>query len=155
MLDENKILTLHKALRERGWMCAVAESLTGGRIQSLLTGVSGASDVFAGGVTAYTIKQKVAHLNVDRDIAAACDGVSEAVVREMVVGVCSMFDCKCGVATTGYAEPNEDVKIAFAWVAVATGSDIVTKRIEANGTRLAVQQDIAERAVGFLSEALT
>ena len=41
---------------------AVAESLTCGHLQALVGSVSGASDFFCGGVTAYNIDQKVRHL---------------------------------------------------------------------------------------------
>ena len=94
---------IHVRLRRAGWQLAVAESITGGRIQSLVTAVSGASDVFVGGVTTYTIDQKVAHLGVEREVAIECDAVSEQVAHEMALGVCAMFGCACGVATTGYA----------------------------------------------------
>lgn len=135
-------------------MLAAAESLTGGRIQSLMTGLSGASEVFAGGVTVYTIDQKVSHLSVDRELANACNAVSESVVCQMALGVCSMFECTCGVATTGYAEINSDVKTPFAWVAVALNGNVVAKRVESRGTREEVQREIAERALEFVGEVL-
>lgn len=154
MQSEKLISTIHQRLRERGWMCAVAESLTGGRVQSLLTSVSGASDVFAGGMTVYTIDQKVALLNVDRDEAVACNAVSESIASAMVRGVCTKFGCDCGVATTGYAEPYESVATPFGWVAVSLDGVVSTRRITATGTRTVVQQEIADGAVDFLNEVI-
>ncbi len=109
---------------------AVAESLTGGRVQALITAVSGASVYFLGGVTAYAIAQKGALLGVDAAQAAAADGVSERVAGEMAVGACRLFGADFGVATTGYAEPApaQGVAVPFAWIAVA--------RREAGGPRV-------------------
>jgi nicotinamide-nucleotide amidase len=84
---------------------AVAESMTGGRIQSIVTAESGASAFFRGGITAYTIDQKVRHLSVDRAGAAAVDCVSAEVALQMARGACALFGADIGVATTGYAEP--------------------------------------------------
>lgn len=45
---------------------AVAESLTAGNVQAQIAGVSGASGYFLGGVTAYSIEEKVRLLGVNR-----------------------------------------------------------------------------------------
>ena len=55
---------------------AVAESVTCGRLQARIGAISGASEFFLGGITAYTIAQKVRHLGVDRAQAEAVDAVS-------------------------------------------------------------------------------
>jgi nicotinamide-nucleotide amidase len=84
---------------------AVAESMTGGRLQALVVAESGASEYFLGGITAYTLTQKVRHLGVDRQMAAAVDCVSAEVARAMARGACALFGADLGLATTGYAEP--------------------------------------------------
>ena len=58
---------------------AVAESMTGGRLQALITAESGASAFFLGGLTAYTLAQKIRHLGVAREIAEPVDCVSAEV----------------------------------------------------------------------------
>ncbi len=83
---------------------AVAESMTGGRLQALVTAESGASAYFLGGITAYTLAQKTRHLGVDAAVAAAVDGVSAEVARAMARGACALFGADIGLATTGYAE---------------------------------------------------
>ena len=70
---------------------AVAESMTGGRLQALVTAESGASAFFLGGITAYTLVQKTRHLGVDAVQAAAVDGVSAEVARAMARGVCALL----------------------------------------------------------------
>lgn len=89
-----------------GLKIAVAESLTGGRLQARITSESGSSEYFVGGLTAYTIEQKVGLLGVDRAIAEASNGVSPEVARAMARGVCALMKTGIGVSTTGYAEPD-------------------------------------------------
>ncbi len=84
---------------------AVAESMTGGRVQALITAEAGASEFFLGGITAYTLAQKVRHLGVGRHAAEAVDCVSAEIARQMARGACALFEADIAVATTGYAEP--------------------------------------------------
>ena len=99
---------------------AVAESLTCGRLQAHLGAVSGASGYFLGGITAYTLEQKVKHLRVNRAAARRVDCVSQRVAVEMALGAVALFGAEVGVATTGYAEPNPavGVKLPMAWWAI-------------------------------------
>ena len=96
----------------------VAESLTSGLLQSRIASVSGASDYFVGGITAYNIDQKVGLLGVDRAHATEVNCVSERVAIEMANGAIKMFGADIAVATTGYAEPNDQVEIPFACFAI-------------------------------------
>jgi nicotinamide-nucleotide amidase len=98
---------------------AVAESLTCGRVQAALGAASGASDYFLGGVTAYTLDQKVRVLGVDRRAARKVHCVSEDVSRAMARGAATLFGAQVAVATTGYAEPAADVPEPYAWWALA------------------------------------
>ncbi len=83
---------------------AVAESMTAGRLQALIAAESGASEYFAGGITAYTIEQKVRHLGVSRETALPVNCVSAEVAWQMARGACALFGVDVAVATTGYAE---------------------------------------------------
>jgi len=100
---------------------AVAESLTCGRVQSAIGAVSGASQFFLGGVTAYTGEQKVALLGVSRAEGEAVNWVSAAVAEQMARGATQLFGSDFALATTGYAEPASEwgVHIPFAWWALA------------------------------------
>lgn len=108
-------------LREPRLTLAVAESLTCGNLQALIGLVSGASEYFLGGVTAYTLEQKVRHLGVDRVEAKATNCVSVSVAEQMALGACRLFGSELGLATTGYAEPSAAQGVAepFAFWALA------------------------------------
>ena len=141
---------------------AVAESLTAGHVQARVASVSGASEFFLGGVTAYSIEQKVKLLGVDRAEAARVNCVSVAVAEQMARGVCALFGADVGLATTGYAEPNpaEGVATPMAWWAVAHRLDsglfaVRTGRVEfPAAARVEVQQRVADAAVAALVEYL-
>lgn len=108
-------------LREPRRTLAVAESLTCGRLQAKIGEISGASDFFLGGITAYSLEQKVKHLGVVRAIAAPVNSVSAEVAEQMARGACELFGADVGAATTGYAEPSpaNGVAAPFAWWAIA------------------------------------
>lgn len=145
--------------REPRLTLAVAESVTCGQVQARIGAISGASEFFLGGITAYTLEAKVRHLGVDRAAAAAVDCVSEEVARQMARGVCELFGSDFGVATTGYAEPAAGAPDPFAWWAVAWRTagrcDHRTGRVDGIGlSRTAVQQLIAETALKELVAAV-
>ncbi len=137
---------------------AVAESLTCGRVQARIGMISGASEFFLGGITAYSLAQKVRHLGVARAEAEAVNCVSAAVAEQMARGVCALFGSELGVATTGYAEPSADWNVAepFAWWAVAhrqgDGTFVVRSgRVNCPGAaRTEVQENVADAAVEAL-----
>jgi nicotinamide-nucleotide amidase len=90
---------------------AAAESVTAGHLQARIASVSGASGYFLGGITAYTLAQKVRHLGVNEAHAASVNCVSPQVAAEMARGVAELFGTNIGVATTGYAEPSAEEKV--------------------------------------------
>jgi nicotinamide-nucleotide amidase len=108
-------------LRAPRFTLAVAESLTAGRVQAGVASVSGASEFFLGGVTAYSLEQKVKLLGVERAAAEKVNCASAAVAEQMARGVGALFGADIGVATTGYAEPSAAWRVSapMAWWAVA------------------------------------
>ena len=149
-------------LREPRLTLAVAESLTCGRVQARIGAVSGASDFFLGGVTAYSLEQKVRHLGVDRGHAAAVDCVSQRVAEEMARGAGALFGSNLALATTGYAEPAADrnVPTPRAWWALwhelgDRRAAVRTGFVELPGAgRTKVQELVADVAVGELVKYL-
>jgi nicotinamide-nucleotide amidase len=135
---------------------AAAESLTCGRVQAQIGAVSGASEYFLGGLTAYSLEQKVRHLAVDRAAARRVNSVSAEVAEQMARGVCGLFGSDLGLATTGYAEPSpaDEVVDPFAYWAVAhrakRGGRFVavrSGRVECPGAKRSDVQEIVAQAV--------
>jgi nicotinamide-nucleotide amidase len=137
---------------------AAAESLTSGRLQARIGAISGASEFFLGGITAYSIDGKVSHLGVDRAEALVVNGVSARVAEQMARGACVLFGADVGVATTGYAEASAERNVAepFAWWGVARrqpGGDyaVASGRVDCPGLS---RVDVQERVAGAALDAL-
>ena len=148
-------------LREPRLTLAVAESLTAGNVQAQIAGVSGASGYFFGGVTAYSIEEKVRLLGVNRASAKEVNGVSARVAEEMARGAADLFGADLAVATTGYAEPSraDGVASPMAWWAIAHRRGrrvtILSGRVECPGERrVAVQQMVAGAVLAELAAYL-
>jgi nicotinamide-nucleotide amidase len=137
-------------------------------VQARLGAIPGASHFFRGGITAYSLEQKVRHLGVDRAQASAVNCISEAVAVQMARGACALFDADIAVATTGYAEPSVEWNTPqpFAWWAIAHrrtgGTDagtvdfaITSACVDCPGLeRVAVQERVADAALAGLIKYL-
>ena len=117
-----------------------------------------------GGVTAYSLEEKVKLLGVDRAGAKKVNCVSAEVAEQMARGACALFGADVALATTGYAEPSraDGVAVPFAWWAVAMrgprGKFLLRHgRVECpSATRVDAQRIVADAAlaelVAFLRE---
>ncbi|MGA2691970.1 MAG: CinA family protein [Opitutaceae bacterium] len=141
---------------------AVAESVTCGRVQAKIGEISGASGFFLGGITAYSLDEKVRHLGIDRAEAEAVNCVSSRVAEQMARGVCRLFGADVGVATTGYAEASAqwNVTVPYGWWALARrrpdGDFAVSSgRVDCPGSpRVEVQERVARAALEALAGSL-
>ena len=105
---------------------SIAESVTSGCLQLAFSQMPNASLFYNGGLTAYTLPQKVKLLNVEREEAEECDCVSENIARTMALNVAKMFNSDWSIATTGYCTPirNSSYKI-FAYFAFSYKGEII------------------------------
>jgi len=92
-------------LRQRGETLAVAESCTGGGLGAALAAVPGASDVFLGGVIAYSNAVKEGVLGVPADLLATHGAVSDPVAIAMAEGARAATGSSWAIAVTGIAGP--------------------------------------------------
>ncbi|MFN8222573.1 MAG: CinA family nicotinamide mononucleotide deamidase-related protein [Gaiellales bacterium] len=91
--------------RARGLTLATAESCTGGMVASRLTDVAGSSDVFVGGVVAYSNDVKQADLGVPVALLEEHGAVSAEVAKAMADGARTHFSADLAVSVTGIAGP--------------------------------------------------
>lgn len=93
-------------LRELGWMCACAESCTGGMLAAALTDLPGSSHWFDRGFVTYSNAAKVQHLRVSVDTLERFGAVSEETAMEMAAGVLAAAGgVHLAISTTGIAGP--------------------------------------------------
>ena len=109
-------------LKERNLTLSTAESCTGGLIAKRLTDVSGASQVFRGGVVSYTNEVKHGVLGVPQALLDQYGAVSEPVARAMAEGARQALGCDLALASTGVAGPDRDDRgneVGTMFVAIA------------------------------------
>ena len=141
----------------RGSTLATAESCSGGLIAHLLTNVSGASQVFVGGVVAYSNEVKMSALGVPTDTLEAHGAVSEAVALAMAAGVRGRLAADYGIGVTGIAGPSggsPDKPVGLVYVAVAGSGGATAIRHEFPGSRIEVKAQTAEAALQMMWEWL-
>ncbi|HEV7640115.1 MAG TPA: CinA family nicotinamide mononucleotide deamidase-related protein [Gaiellaceae bacterium] len=93
-------------LRERGLTLATAESCTGGLVSVRLTDVPGSSDVFVGGIVAYSNDVKAAELGVPEDVLRQHGAVSAEAAGAMARGARARLGADVAVSVTGVAGPD-------------------------------------------------
>jgi nicotinamide-nucleotide amidase len=136
--------------RAAGETIAVAESCTGGLVAARLTDIPGSSDVFLGGVVAYGNPVKIHELGVSEGTLAEQGAVSEAVAREMALGVADRLGADRAVAVTGVAGPgggSEEKPVGTVWFAWAKGGVVVARLIRFPGDRTQVRHRAAQAAL--------
>jgi nicotinamide-nucleotide amidase len=84
---------------------ATAESCTGGLVGARLTDIPGSSDVYVGGLVAYSDELKLSALGVPEETLHAHGAVSEETAAAMAAGARARLGGDIGVAVTGVAGP--------------------------------------------------
>jgi nicotinamide-nucleotide amidase len=88
---------------DRGITVAVAESLTGGALAQALAAAPDASEWFAGGVVAYTVRTKARVLGVPEGPV-----VNAPTARRMAEGVRELLGADIAAAVTGVGGPGDE-----------------------------------------------
>ncbi|MFP3631615.1 CinA family protein, partial [Burkholderia sp. SIMBA_045] len=111
---------------------SVAESVTSGYLQFSFSQMKDASEFFKGGITAYTLEEKVYLLNVNKEEAEKCDCVSQEIAEKMALQVTKSFNTDWGIAITGYATPvpESEFKIFAYFSFVYKNEVILSKKLE-------------------------
>jgi nicotinamide-nucleotide amidase len=144
--DERPVEELVLALcRARGLTLATAESCTGGLVAQRLTSVSGASDVFLGGIVAYADEVKETELGVPRDVLERHGAVSAETAAAMARGVRERLQADVAVAVTGIAGPGggtPEKPVGLVYVHVDGPDGERARELQAHGGR----EDVRRRA---------
>ena len=148
--------TIIETLKARGETVSVAESLTGGGLGHALTQVPGASEVFIGGIIAYTADVKVNFLGVPRAIIDEFSVVSEEVAIAMANGAREKIGTTWAISTTGVAGPGDymGIREGTVWIAIA-GPINQTLLLTLDGGRDGVRQGAISSAIGNFARILS
>jgi len=148
--------TIIETLKARGETVSVAESLTGGGLGHALTQVPGASEVFIGGIIAYTSDVKVNFLGVPRALIDEFSVVSEEVAVAMANGAREKIGTTWAISTTGIAGPGDYMAIreGTVWIAIS-GPINQTLLLTLDGGRDGVRQGAISSAIGNFARILS
>lgn len=114
--------TVLDEMRSSGLRLAVAESCSGGMLSHLLTRIPGSSEVFLGGVIAYSNDLKVRFLDVSRETLQREGAVSEQTALEMARGARRATGSDYAIAITGVAGPgggSDEKPVGTVWIGIA------------------------------------
>lgn len=156
-MDEKRVEKLHDSLRQSGARLATAESCTGGLIGGKITSVPGSSDVFEGGVIAYSNRIKREKLGVSESTLKDHGAVSEPVARRMVEGVCDRFEVDVGVSVSGIAGPSGGTKekpVGLVYLGFSVDGRVDVLRNVYDGIRASVREQTVRTVVDKLLDRL-
>ena len=132
-----------------------AESCTGGLVGGTVTGVSGSSAVYFGGIITYTNDVKINVLGVDAALIEKYTEVSAPVARQMAEEVRGKLSSDIGVSATGFAGPtggNENDPVGTVYVGIADKSSSSVYRLSYDSDTK--REEIRLMTVQFILEKL-
>ena len=145
-----------KKLKKTKETLSVAESITGGGLGGALTDISGSSQVFMGGVIAYSDGAKIKELGVSKALIKKESAVSESVALEMASAVRKKFKTDYGIATSGVAGPGKAYgqKAGTVWIAISSKKESVAIPLSLSGDRSTIRKATIDSAFALFSRIL-
>lgn len=153
-MDDDPLLKLAAelgtALKQRGWMLALAESCTGGMAAQYVTAIAGSSAWFERGFVTYSNAAKMQMLDVSLFTLDKHGAVSPETAQEMALGALKNSRAHIAAAITGIAGPDGGTPqkpvgtVCFAWA----HKDKSSTSIQCfTGDRTAVRQQAVEHSL--------
>ncbi len=142
-----------KTIKAKGKTIALAESITGGLVGSMITDVPDSSEYFLASLVAYSNEAKMRLLAVNETTLQASGAVSEEVAKEMAEGVRGVVGSDIGAACTGIAGPKGGSfakPVGTVWFAVTDGFKQATEKKVFVGDRLEIKRQAAERLLSLI-----
>ena len=142
-----------------GKTLVTAESCTGGGIGAALTGISGSSKVYKGGIISYTNWVKQHLLGVDEALLNDVGAVSAPVAEAMARGAKAALGCDIALSTTGVAGPDPDDRgnpIGLVYLGLAYQDQCYVTEFHAGKVaRERIRRQSAQTALDLLRRYLT
>lgn len=157
--DETIEAVVGRALLDKRWRLAVAESCTGGLISARLTDVAGSSAYTTLNVVTYSNDEKTRLLGVSPEILLACGAVSAETACAMAQGARQLAGLTLAWPSPGLPgrEGSPDKPVGLAWIAwCGLGAAPIAREIRVNPTyaRADVKRWFSQYALFFLYQYL-
>jgi nicotinamide-nucleotide amidase len=155
---ESLVKKLIKELKKRKIFLGVMESCTGGGFSNVITNVEGASEIFKGGIVAYSNEIKI-KFGVSKDLIKKYSVYSKEVALAMAKAVKRKLNTDVGVGITGSIsrpDPKEiKSKVGEVFVAVSfKNKSLVNKFLFPNKKRSKVKLMIIFKTLKMIFEIL-
>ena len=152
--NQNVLEHIVQSLKKSKQTISVAESCTGGKIASMITSISGSSEVFNGSIVSYSNSVKKAWLGVNPLTFKSDGAVSELCVKEMLEGILKRSSSDFALASSGIAGPTGGTlskPVGTVYVgAIAKNGDTVIERLQLSGDRNYIQNQSCYHALRLL-----
>jgi len=128
--------------REQGLTLATAESCTGGLVAARLTAIPGSSEVFVGGVVAYSNEVKAGELGVPDEVLERHGAVSAEAAEAMATGARERLGADVAVSVTGVAGPGggtPEKQVGLVFLHVEGPDGFLARRLDFPGDRDAIR----------------
>ena len=145
--------TVGKVLIKNKKTLAVAESCTGGLISHRITNVSGSSDYFLMGVTAYANAAKIEMVGVSPLSIKRYGAVSSQVALAMAEGVRRAARSDIGLGVTGIAGPTGGTKakpVGLVYMACVVGKKRIVQELRFKGSREEIKFQASQVALDLV-----
>ena len=136
-----------------GKTLATAESCTGGGIGAALTGISGSSAVYKGGIISYCNEIKHALLGVEETKLSHFGAVSAPVAEAMAAGARKALHTDVAVSVTGLAGPGGDDfenPVGTVYIGYADAERVVSRRFLFEGDREQIRAQATKAALELI-----
>jgi len=157
--DEQRVEELVLTLAAAGGLrLATAESCTGGLVAARLTGVSGSSTSFVGGIVSYSNEVKRSELGVAEELLAEHGAVSAEVAAAMAEGARLRLGADVAVAVTGIAGPDggtPEKPVGRVYLHAAGPEGSLARMLDLPGEREQVRARATVTALHLLRALLT
>jgi nicotinamide-nucleotide amidase len=110
IFNEKDMVNFQNRLKQNSETITCAESCTGGLIASMITEISGSSEIFKGSIITYCNEVKEQELDVKRKTMIKFGVVSYEVVEQMLIGSLKKFNATYAMAVSGVAGPTGGTK---------------------------------------------
>lgn len=151
IFNKKDMIELQDILRNNKKTITTAESCTGGLVASMITKVSGSSDIFNGSIVSYSNKIKNQELNVNNETLEKFGAVSTEVVNEMLDGAIKKFEADFAIAISGIAGPTGATKnkpVGTVVIGISNANNVKTiNTFYFKGTREEVQIQAAKTSL--------
>ena len=151
MAKYNEIL---QNLADRGLTLGSAESLTGGLFGAKVCEIPGASNVYKGGVIAYTPEVKSAVLGIKPSTITNNGVVSAIVAKEMAEGGAKALGVDICVSCTGNAGPTAqegEAPVGRVYLGLSYQDNTWTIPLNLNGSRNEIRQATVDAMFAFIN----